>query len=255
MDNSINGKVMCWGYNMQRQSNSSTSNNYELTPKIITQFSNDVVKIAAASDVTCALKLNGDIYCMGANNDRAIGQSTSYSYGYGIATTLDYSTSGKYVDLYASSSSSGAICATSVTGAIKCWGDGYHISQTGGSQYVFYDLNGILTSDFSFGSDHSCLVVSAVTELHDETTRSIGAGDIVCWGSGSNGQTGQGSSATYGTNNDIQTATSINFNGTLMTDVEASQDHSCSISSSGDVYCWGYGGNGRLGYGNTNSFG
>ena len=255
VDNSINGKVMCWGYNMQRQSNSSTSNNYELTPKIITQFSNDVVKIAAASDVTCALKLNGDIYCMGANNDRAIGQSTSYSYGYGIATSLDYSTSGKYVDLYASSSSSGAICATSVTGAIKCWGDGYRISQTSQSQYVFYDFNGILTSDFSFGTDHACLVVNAVTELHDETTRSIDAGDIVCWGSGSHGQTGQGSSTSYGTDNNIQTATSINFNGTLMTDVEVSQDHSCSISSSGDVYCWGYGGNGRLGYGNTNSLG
>ena len=159
---------------MQRHSISSTSNNYELTPKIITQFSNDVVKIAAASDVTCALKLNGDIYCMGANNDRAIGQSTSYSYGYGIATSLDYSTSGKYVDLYASSSSSGAICATSVTGAIKCWGDGYHISQTSGSQYVFYDLNGFLTSDFSFGSDHSCFVFIFVFVFIVVTTRSFG---------------------------------------------------------------------------------
>ncbi|MBA88500.1 MAG: hypothetical protein CMB16_04460 [Euryarchaeota archaeon] len=255
VDSSINGKVMCWGQNQQRQSNISSSNNYELTPKIISQFSNDVIKIAAASDVTCALKLSGEIYCMGSNNDRAIGQSWAYNYGYDVATSLDYSTSGKYVDLYASSSNSGAICATSATGAIKCWGDGYLISQTSGSQYVFYDFNGILTSDFSFGADHACLVVSAVTELHDETTRSIGAGDIVCWGSGSYGQTGQGSSSSYGTNNDIQTATSINFNGTLMTDVEASQDHSCSISSSGDVYCWGYGINGRLGYGNTNSLG
>ena len=61
----------------------------------------------------------------------------------------------------------------------------------------------------------------------------------VCWGSGSYGKTGQGSTTTYGTNNDILTATSINFNGTLMTAVEASQDHSCSISSAGEVYCWG----------------
>ena len=118
---------MCWGNNQQRQS-STTSTNNEFT-KIVKQYGNDVVKIAAASESTCALKSNGEIYCLGANNDRAIGNSCSYYYGHGIATSLDYSTSGKYVDLYASSISSGAICATSVTGAIKCWGDGSRISK------------------------------------------------------------------------------------------------------------------------------
>ena len=254
VDTSINGKVMCWGNNQQRQS-STTSTNYEVTPKIVSQYGNDVVKIAAASEATCALKSNGEIYCLGADNDRAVGSSYSYYYNNGVATSLDYSTSGKYVDLYSSSISSGAICATSVTGAIKCWGDGYRISQTSQSQYVFYDFNGILNSDFSFGNDHACLVVSAITELHDETTRTIVAGDIVCWGSGSYGKTGQGSSTTYGTNNDIQTATSINFNGTLMTAVEASSDHSCSISSAGEVYCWGRATHGRLGYENPNNLG
>ena len=40
-----------------------------------------------------------------------------------------------------------------------------------------------------------------------------------------------------------------------MSDVESSYDHSCSISDSEEVYCWGRGTYGRLGYGNSNSLG
>ncbi len=255
VDSSMNGKVMCWGYNQYRQTlYSGSSANHEPTPKIVNAFGNDVSKIAAASEVTCALKTDGEIYCMGRNSERAI-SSTSYSAGQGTATALEYSTSGKFVDLYASSHSNGAVCATSVTGAIKCWGQGTFVSQTNSNPVVFYDFNGILSSDLSFGNDFACMVVGTTTELHETTSPPTNAGDIVCWGYGSYGQLGTGSQPNIGTNNDILTAKPINFNGTLMSDVESATDHSCAISDSGEVYCWGRGTYGRLGYGNTNSLG
>ncbi|MFL2981628.1 MAG: putative Ig domain-containing protein, partial [Candidatus Poseidoniaceae archaeon] len=256
VDSSMNGKVMCWGYNNYRQTLYSGSvANHEPTPRLVNAFGNDVSKIAAAHDSTCALKTDGEIYCMGRNSERAI-SSTSASSGQGLATALEYSTSGKFIDLYASSHSSGAVCATSVTGAIKCWGQGSYIGQTSSNPIVFYDFNGIISSDLSFGSDFACMVVGTTTELHETTSPPTNAGDIVCWGSGDYGQLGTGSQTPpIGTNNDILTAKPINFNGTLMSDVESSYDHSCAISNSGEVYCWGRGSYGRLGYGNNADYG
>ena len=251
VNSSMNGKVMCWGYNDARQTQPTTgTSSSEPIPKIVDVFGNDVSKIAAAKDVTCALKTDGEIYCMGRNSQRAIASSSS-QYGHGIASTLEYSTSGKFVDLYASSHSAGAVCATSVTGAIKCWGSGSYISQTSSNPVVFYDFNGIISSDLSFGYDFACMVVGATTQLHETTSPPTNVGDIVCWGSGVYGQLGTGSTTYFGTNNDILTAKPINFNGTTMSDVESSYDHSCSISDSGEVYCWGIGTYGRLGYENS----
>ena len=256
VDSSMNGKVMCWGYNQYRQTlYSGSSANHEPTPRLVNAFGNDVSKIAAASEVTCALKTDGEIYCIGRNSQRAI-SSTSNSAGQGLATALEYSTSGKFIDLYASSHSDGAVCATSVTGAIKCWGSGNWVAQTSSNPVVFYDFNGIINSDLSFGQDFACMVVGTTTELHETTSPQTNVGDIVCWGYSSYGQLGTGSTSQHaGTNNDILTAKPINFNGTLMSDVESSIDHSCAISNSGEVYCWGYGSVGRLGYGNTNHLG
>ena len=258
VDSSMNGKVMCWGYNNYRQTLYSGSvANHEPIPRLVNAFGNDVSKIAAARDATCALKTDGEIYCMGKNSERAISSSSS-SNGQGPATSLEYSTSGKFVDLYASSHSSGAVCATSVTGAIKCWGQGQYVSQTSSNPIVFYDFNGIISSDLSFGADFACMVVGTTTELHETTSPPTNAGDIVCWGSGNYGQLGTGSQTSIGTNAHSSMSLSakpINFNGTLMSDVESATDHSCAISNSGEVYCWGRGTYGRLGYGNDADYG
>ncbi|RJU88834.1 MAG: hypothetical protein DWC02_01195, partial [Candidatus Poseidoniales archaeon] len=254
VDISMNGKVMCWGYNDYRQSlYYGSAANHEPIPKVVTAFGNDVSKVVAANHVTCAL-VDGEIYCMGRNSQRAV-SSTSSSPGYGLATALQYSTSGKFVDLYASSKSDGAVCATSVSGAIKCWGMGQYISSSSSNPPVFYDFNGILSSDLSFGYNFACMVVSATTELHETTSPPTNVGDIVCWGAADYGKLGTGSTSYIGANNDIVNAKPINFNGTQMSDVESGNDHSCSISISGEVYCWGRGSYGRLGYGNSDNLG
>ena len=62
VDSSMNGKVMCWGDNRNRQTlySGSVANN-EPTPRLVNAFGNDVSKIAAASEVTCALKTDGAV--------------------------------------------------------------------------------------------------------------------------------------------------------------------------------------------------
>jgi alpha-tubulin suppressor-like RCC1 family protein/predicted flap endonuclease-1-like 5' DNA nuclease len=254
-DSSMNGKVMCWGHNNKRQTLlTGSAADHEPNPRLVNAFGNDVVKIAAANEVTCALKIDGEIHCMGRDSERAIGTTSSY-YGQGPATTLEFSSSGKFIDLYASSHSAGAMCATSVSGAIKCWGQGSYISQTSVNPVVFYDVNGIISSDLSFGEQHACMVVGTTTQLHETTSPLTNAGDIVCWGDNAYGKLGIGSTTDLGTHNNILTARPIDFNGTKMTYVESSIHHNCAISVSGEVYCWGSGSDGKIGYENTNAIG
>ena len=56
-------------------------------------------------------------------------------------------------------------------------------------------------------------------------------------------------------NDEVPSSTDVVQLGGLATSVEAGGDHTCAILEDGRVRCWGYGGSGALGYGNTNTVG
>ena len=94
------------------------------------------------------------------------------------------------------------------------------------------DLRIISTAtSVSAGDSHTCAVLSG--------------GTVKCWGSGSYGQLGDGSTTSSQTTpvsvSDISTATSVS----------AGYRHTCAVLSGGTVSCWGYGGSGQLGNGST----
>ena len=84
----------------------------------------------------------------------------------------------------------------------------------------------------SAGDYHTCAVLSG--------------GTVKCWGRGSSGQLGDGSSSSQSTGvsvSSISTATSVS----------AGDYHTCAVLSGGTVSCWGYGSYGQLGDGSTTS--
>ncbi|MGY8746037.1 MAG: putative Ig domain-containing protein, partial [Candidatus Poseidoniales archaeon] len=247
------GEVSCWGDNSYKQSSSSVLTSTIVTPLIYTQFGSDNLMVATSEDSTCVLKEDDRIQCAGLGYELALGQSAAQAPLY---LGFDYSESGKFVDIQGEPHNSGSYCATTVTGAIKCWGQGAYISYTSSiSNTPYYDFNGILSDSFGFGELGGCLAVSGTTELHESTNPETYPGDIVCWGSNTYGRLGTGSSGSVGASHDIMTARPIDFNGTVMTTVDMGQYHSCSISSSNEIYCWGQGAYGQLGYETTNIYG
>ena len=79
------------------------------------------------------------------------------------------------------------------------------------------------------------------------------AGKVYCWGSGGNGKIGNGgTSDAY-----VPTSVTMPSGVTAFSQISTNNSFSCAIADSGDnagkVYCWGSGGNGKIGNGGTSN--
>lgn len=83
----------------------------------------------------------------------------------------------------------------------------------------------------------------------------LNGGAVYCWGRSDLGQTGHGNTTVFGDTEPASAGGALAFGGQVVVDVEAGDLHTCALLASGNVRCWGFGGNGRLGYGNTANLG
>ena len=75
-----------------------------------------------------------------------------------------------------------------------------------------------------------------------------------CWGENTYGELGRGSdttpsvhSSTNGRPTEVKFYSSVNSSQQQVTDVSVGMDHSCAITQDNQTYCWGKGGDYRLG--------
>ena len=98
-----------------------------------------------------------------------------------------------------------------------------------------------LAGRITAGEAHSCAVI---------------AGAARCWGFGGDGRLGYGSLASIGDDETPGTVAPLNFGpGLTVQAIAAGTAHTCALLSDGTVRCWGFGGNGRLGYASTANIG
>lgn len=91
------------------------------------------------------------------------------------------------------------------------------------------------------GSFHSCAVISAA---------------VRCWGYGGSGQLGSAATTSIGDDDVPTSAGPVGLGtGRTVTAIAGGSVHTCALLDDGTVRCWGFGGNGRLGYGNTITIG
>jgi alpha-tubulin suppressor-like RCC1 family protein len=93
---------------------------------------------------------------------------------------------------------------------------------------------------FDAGANHTCAV------LPDASVR--------CWGYGGDGELGYGNTDSIGDDETPASVAPLDFGpGRSVKAISAGTYHSCAILDDGTVRCWGFGAQGRLGYGNTSS--
>ncbi len=100
--------------------------------------------------------------------------------------------------------------------------------------------------------------VKQLSTGHYHTCALLETGKVRCWGYGYHGQLGYGNSLTIGDNETPASVGDVNVGDTVLQVVASKTDddrwgaaHTCALLSTGGVKCWGYNGNGQLGYGNT----
>ena len=94
----------------------------------------------------------------------------------------------------------------------------------------------------------ACVVVSGLATGLDITCAVLSNGTVMCWGSGDNGELGNGTVPANGS------PTPVLVSGiTTATAVAAGNQYVCALLSGGGVDCWGLNNAGQLGIGNTTS--
>jgi len=227
------GTVMCWGNNGYGQLGNGAQQSSIVGSAVPVNVSNlsDAIAISATATQSCALRKSGAMVCWGDNTDGQLGNNSA---------TLDFAFPVAVVGLgsYLTQVSAGLLhtCALTEGGGVQCWGD----NPNGGLG------NGTTTSSSTAVSVTGLNSgVVSVASGHEHTCALNSAGSVVCWGFNGYGQLGNGSQ----TDSAVPVPVSGLSSGVAL--IATGGNHSCAITTSGGLQCWGYNGFGQLGNGST----
>lgn len=222
------GNVLCWGRNANGQLGNGTTVD-SAVPVAVSGLSG-VAAITAGGSHTCALTTAGGVQCWGVNGSGQLGNGSTASASAPVAVG---GLSGSVVAI-----AGGWLhtCALTSAGSVQCWGRNFdgelgNGTTTDAATPVTATGFGSGATAIAAGGLHSCAVTAA--------------GAVRCWGTNIYGQLGNG---TFTASNVPVAVTGLTGNATA---IAAGQMHSCVLSATGAVQCWGYNGNGQLGNGTT----
>jgi alpha-tubulin suppressor-like RCC1 family protein len=141
-------------------------------------------------------------------------------------------------------------CAVLDNGLVSCWGfafDGQlgyaNRNQIGDDETPAaagtVDLAGHQATAIAAGGRHTCVI-------QDD-------GNLRCWGLNDFGQLGYNNTTTIGDSETPGSVGPVNLGAHTVRAVTAGGHHTCAILDDGTVRCWGAGGNGQLGYGDSSA--
>ena len=221
------GTATCWGENVRGQIGDGTTT--DRPTAVAVGVGEPVAQISAgASRHTCALTVSGRAMCWGQNVRGTIGDGT----------TTDRPTPVEVPGLPGPVRSIAAggsqTCALMESGSVLCWGRN-DFAQLGNGTLVDGASPGAVLGlpagieSLSVGGGHSCVVTSS--------------GGLVCWGLNRTGQIGNGSTS------DGQAPVEVPTLQSGVASVSAGGFHTCAVTVSGGVRCWGSNEFGQLGDG------
>ncbi|MEO7254104.1 MAG: Ig-like domain repeat protein [Casimicrobium sp.] len=224
------GGVKCWGYGGSGNIGDAAYTNRP-TPVDVIGLQSGVATLAHGRYHVCVSLSSGSVRCWGSNGTGELG-SNSIS---GANQPIDVvGLAGGIASVAAGSGSSCALVAAS--GGITCWGWNAFGQLGDGSGTVALspvDVAGLASGvgSLSAGYEHACAVSTV--------------GAVQCWGRNFWGQLGDG------TQTDRWTPTPVVGLATGIVALAVGQQHTCALTNTGAVKCWGYNGSGALGDGTT----
>jgi len=221
------GGVKCWGGNGSGQLGDATQANRR-TPVDVWGLASGVAAIAAGFDHTCALTRSGAVKCWGANWSGQLGNGSGYEW----QTPVDVL--GLTRGVLAIAAGGAHTCALTSGGAVKCWGANW--SGQLGDGTTTDRPTPVAVSGLTHG-------VVAIAAGLSHTCALISTGAVKCWGWNAYGQLGDG------TMKQRLTPGPVAELGRGAAALTAGSKHTCALTSTGVVKCWGAGRFGQLGDG------
>ena len=219
------GVVKCWGNNAYHQLGNGTTED-SLVAGEVPGLSSGVIAITAGIGHTCALVTKGAVKCWGDNKYGQLGDGTTTSSSAPVEVT------GLPSGVRAISTGGYHTCALTTAGSVVCWGNLLG-SGTPKNSSVPVQISGLASgvTAISAGMVHTCALTNG--------------GGVKCWGDNAYRQLGEGS--TTGSPVPVEIAGLASG----VTAIAAGSAHTCALTRTGGVKCWGYNGHGALGDGTT----
>jgi cysteine-rich repeat protein len=245
------GDVRCWGNGVSgKLGYGNTTNIGDNEPPFIAgnvDVGGVVTQLTTGFEHTCALLDTGNVRCWGSDSFGQLGYASAIPIGDNEtpATAGDVNVGGIVIQIVAGDNHT---CALLGTGKVRCWGSNFN-GQLGYSNTTDIGASPAAAGDVNVGG-----VVIQLAAADRHTCALLNTGKIRCWGEGAFGQLGYSNPNTIGDNEVPATAGDVNIGGTAI-QITAGGLQTCALLNTGKLRCWGFGANGRLGYGNTNNIG
>lgn len=232
----IDGSGWCWGSPANEKSGLSSpySGNHNNIPRPLSG-AYTWITVQAGGAHTCGLVTDGTIRCWGIGGSGQIGNgNTSQTPNKTLVDLATNSVTG--TAWIALDSDTGSNCAIRNDNSLWCWGAGAE-GRMGDGDVANNNSPNIVSGGYSWaqvstGTYHTCGVQTNGTGW--------------CWGSNGNGRLGDNGAAAAQQTTPFQVS-----GGYTWKKISSGNEHSCGIRTDGTLMCWGEGGSGRLGTGNS----
>ncbi|HLE10025.1 MAG: hypothetical protein A2504_00755 [Bdellovibrionales bacterium RIFOXYD12_FULL_39_22] len=214
--------LLCWGDNGSGQLGNGSDVSSDRPTVVVgmqtetTASTTSPSAVSVGYDHTCAVK-NGEVYCWGSNAYGQLGDGGTVSSNRPVSTGV-----------VAKTVASGNLfsCAINSSYGLECWGDDGAMLSSQTSPTTIFASN---VFNVALGANHACVVAGS---------------EIKCWGDNSYGQLGQDIIL-------VPTATSPTILASPLSEqaiyLALGANHSCALTVSGKIYCWGSNEYGQLG--------
>jgi hypothetical protein len=221
------GGALCWGENAYGQLGDGTTT-MRTTPTPVAGLSSGVAAIASGARHTCALLTTGGLKCWGSNLYGQLGNGTSSP----SPVTTPVNVSGLSSGVASVATGGFHSCATSTSGAARCWGWNA-FGQLGDGTFIDRSTPTIMSglasdvASITAGGSHTCVIMT------DTEAR--------CVGDNAMGQIGDGTLTQHSVAVTVlghESGVALLLNG---------GDFSCAVTTL--LRCWGLNTSGQLGCG------
>lgn len=231
------GRLFCFGRDGSGQLGNDENLANQGRPVEVAGGATDWRTVAAGWFHTCALRTTGHLYCFGAdgagqlgNGEPLVDQATPVEVTAGAANWVQVAVGASHT------------CALKSVGRLYCWGwdrdgqrgDGDPATDDLAAAPVRVAEGAIRWQGVSAYGWHTCA-----------RTTGLRGGTVYCWGLDSNGEVGDGEPFAN------QPAPVPVSGGGKYRRLDAGEVHNCAIKANRRLFCWGDGGNGRIGLGDA----
>ncbi|HLA07705.1 MAG TPA: hypothetical protein VJ022_09700, partial [Anaerolineales bacterium] len=227
------GGVQCWGANFYGELGDGTTEATESsqwTAVEVKGLPDEVTALAAGFSFTCAV-ITGEVWCWGANDYGQLGNGTTTN------RSIPEKVDGLTGEITAITAGASHACALNTSGGVQCWGG--NIGSMLGNSAIDTPSTPIPISGLASG-------VTMITSRTTHTCALTNNGEVSCWGENVSGQLGNGETS-WASDAPVQVIGLPENVSAISTGV----NHTCAMTSTGQVLCWGDNRAGELGDGSN----